>query len=124
MKLKIGINILILLLCSSFIGCGLFGRLDNISAEAKPYAVYQKSLEVFNNNLSTYIDTRAMVGPETQAKWKIEIEPTIDKVSDALDTWGLALAGGLSDAIAKAEYDKLYTQLLALLLKYKIVEVK
>jgi hypothetical protein len=100
------------------------GLLGDIAPEAKPYAVYQKSLEVFNNNLRVYLDTRMAVSPETQTKWKIEIEPTIDKVSNALDAWGLVLAGGLSDAIAKAEYDKVYVQLLALLLKYKIVEVK
>jgi len=120
MKARLAITFVALLFL--LVGCSSMMR--NIAPEAKPYAVYQKSLEIFNNNLRTYLDTRMVVGPETQAKWKVEIEPLIDKASKALDDWGLVLAGGLSDAIAKAEYDKLYTQLLTLLLKHKIVEVE
>lgn len=100
------------------------GTMNNISPEVRPFAVYQKSLEVFNNNLRTYLDTRMLMTPEVQAKWKVEIEPTIDQASNALDAWGLVLAQGLDDAVAKADYNRLFTQMLALLMKYNVVEVK
>jgi PBP1b-binding outer membrane lipoprotein LpoB len=114
-------SLLAILAILLLVGCA---GISNLPPEVKPFAVYQKSLEVFNGNLRTYLDTRMIMPPEVQAEWKVKIEPTIDQASNALDAWGLVLAQGLDDAVAKADYNRLFTQMLALLMKYNVVEVK
>ena len=98
--------------------------MNNISPEAKPYAVYLQAVNVFNSNIRTYLDTKKMMPPEVQAEWKEEIEPFIKIAKEALDDWGVLTMDGLPDAVAHGEYDKLFSQMLALMIKYKIVEVK
>jgi len=122
MKARLAVTFVMLLFL--FAGCSFFGGMDNIPDEARPDAMYAQALETFNSNVRVYLNTRSTVSKGTQDKWKAEVEPLIDKVKEALDTWGLALDGGISTSIAKAEYDKLFTQFLAILLKFKIVEIK
>lgn len=100
------------------------GPMDNIPTETRPIAVYLQAVNVFNSNLRTYLDTRMAMPAAVQAEWKVEIEPYIKITKEALDDWGALALDGLPSAIAKREYDKLFSQMLSLLIKYKIVEVK
>lgn len=113
----IALSITIMLLAA----CGM---LNNIAPEAKPYAVYLQALNVFNSNLRTYLDVRDTMPLDVQAEWKNRIEPLIVLTKEALDDWGMLVIQGLPDAMAKRKYDRLFTEVLALMLKYEIIELR
>ena len=119
-RLRLAIPILLIALLLT--GCGAL--MGNLSPEVKPYAVFQNSQEVFNRNVRIYLDTRKTMSEEIQARWKVEIEPYLDRADAALTAWEKILQEGMDGTAAKEIYDKLFVQFLSLLIHYNIVEVK
>ena len=59
--------------------------------ELTPAARYYDALVTFNRNVAQYLEVYRLSPPDTQAKWKAQIDPIVQIASQALDSWRVAL---------------------------------
>ena len=85
-----------------------------------PEHTYLKALRHFNNTVETYEEHYQAQIPETQAKWKEQIDPLTKLASSALDTWRDAI----SDPQVEINYRQKLSDLIRALLTIGVVEVK
>lgn len=59
---------------------------------------YVVARDQFNTQVSTYLDAYDQADPETQARWKAEIDPQIRSVDLAFKAWNQSLTSGTATA--------------------------
>lgn len=83
--------------------------------ELKQKKAYMAARKEFALTLKQYNDYYDRASPETQAKWKSEIDPMFKKVNTALDAWKLAIDNNWQPDSQEQKYLDLKSDLLLLL---------
>ena len=102
--------------------CSQINALIN-KTELTPVAKYYDALRTFNSNVEQYNAIYKLSTSETQAKWKVQIDPLIKMASSALDSWKAALNS--PSALEKEKvWEAAKVNLLAALVTSGIIKVE
>ena len=84
---------------------------------------YALALEEFTAVVTSYNSQYAVQSDVTKANWKSTIDPIFIKANLALDAWGAVIGTG-AEVDKQAAYTQAFSQLKALLITFKIIEIK
>jgi hypothetical protein len=122
MKTKLGLVLMVLIALVTMTSCGQINALIN-KTELTPAAKYYDALKTFNSNVEQYNAIYKLSTVETQAKWKVQIDPLIRLASSALDSWKAALNS--PSALEKEKvWEAAKVNLLAALVTSGIIKVE
>lgn len=118
MNHKMRINFLVLLsfMLLLLFGCsGLQLGAPDDPPELKQDKAYMAAVKEYALTVKKYNQYYEAADPETQAKWKKDIDPTVLKVKKALDAWKLAIDNNWDPATQEQTFLSLKADLIILL---------
>lgn len=117
-KILVGVLIAVALACliMGMVGCAQTWNLT-------PSAKYYSALKTFDQNIETYLVQYRAASPETQAKWKKNIDPLILAANQALQTWRLSM-GTTSAASKEQAWLTAQRQVMGMLISSGIIKVE
>lgn len=96
---------------------------NTVKEPMTPKQNYLTALTVWNDQVTTYNAAYKGAGPETQAKWKAQIDPAIQLANAAIRAWGSSI-NTVDESAKFAEWERVRDKALTLLLGAGIIKVQ
>lgn len=122
--------VLLLVVVFGFISCAprqttVTGEPITVSPKIKSLRAYNEALDTFNSLVRNYnLQFKLQTDNAVKVKWVKEINPKIEIVNTALDTWGDTIAGTPDSYTKEKLYMDAYKILWSLLLSQGVIEIK